>query len=195
LKITDVSYTGSYHATQAFPAERGPEFVFMGRSNVGKSSLINRLVGRRNIARTSNAPGKTRTANFYAVNNEFFFVDVPGYGFAHVSKTERGRWGSVIKDYLANRQSLRGVVHLLDIRHTPSTEDRETALTLRELQKPVCMVFNKVDKIKRGEVDTRIADHLRVLSVDERTAVVAFSADKGLGKSSLWAWIQDLLLL
>lgn len=195
MKVEHVSYVGSYVAKQPLPRDLGPEFVFVGRSNVGKSTLINVLVGRRNIARTSNAPGKTRTANFYSVNNTFCLVDVPGYGYAQVSRAERNRWRALIGDYLAGRESLLGVIHLLDVRHKPSLDDREISGILHDLGRPVCLVFNKIDKIKKREIDLSITRHLEVLTADAKSAVVAFSADTGVGKRPLWAWIEDLLSL
>ncbi len=195
MKIKDVTYVGSYASSQALPKALGPEVVFVGRSNVGKSTLINVLVGRRNIARTSNKPGKTRTANFYSVNEAFWFVDVPGYGYAKVSKSERARWRSLILSYLTKRDSLVGVVHLLDIRHKPSTEDQNLSQILRGVGKPVCFVFNKIDKVKRREIDLRIATHLDVLTAEAKDAVAAFSAETGSGKRAVWAWIEDVLSL
>ena len=195
MKIKDVSYIGSYAAGPDIPDGFGPEFVFIGRSNVGKSSLINVLVGRKNLARTSNTPGKTRTANLYTVNKTFCFVDVPGYGYAQVSKTERARWRKLIADYLGKRESLKGIVLLLDIRHKPSVDDRNVSEAIHELGKPVCFVFNKTDKVKKREIDNRIGRHLAVLTVDEKNAVVPFSADTGAGKQALWGWINGLLSL
>jgi GTP-binding protein len=195
VKIKDVTYIGSYASNEALPKALGPEVVFVGRSNVGKSTLINVLVGRRNIARTSNKPGKTRTANFYSVNEAFCLVDVPGYGYAKVSKTERARWHRLISGYLAERDSLAGVVQLLDIRHKPSAEDQSLSQILHELGKPVCFVFNKIDKVKKREIDPRIAGHLDVLTADAKDAVVAFSAETGSGKGAVWAWIDDVLSL
>ncbi len=193
MKIKTVSYLGSYGYHEGFPAALGPEFVFLGRSNVGKSSLINALVARKNVARTSNTPGKTRTANFYEVNDALYFVDLPGYGYARVSKTERTRWQGLIARYLDDRDALRGVVHLLDVRHTPTSEDRKTAEALREASRAVCLVFNKIDKIKEREIDTRVAAHLRALPVDDGAAVIPFSAGDGRGRAALWAWIRDCL--
>ena len=133
MKIKDIKYIGSYASSQSLPKGLGPEVVFIGRSNVGKSTLINTLIGRKNIARTSNKPGKTRTANFYTVNDTFCFVDVPGYGYAKVSKSERARWRRLIAGYLASREPLAGVVQLLDIRHDPSTEDKNVSEILHEV--------------------------------------------------------------
>ncbi|MEE9270188.1 MAG: ribosome biogenesis GTP-binding protein YihA/YsxC [Candidatus Krumholzibacteria bacterium] len=195
MKIKHVSYLGSYACDQPFPEGVGSEFAVVGRSNVGKSSLINTMVGRHNIARTSNTPGKTRTANFYPVNDRFCFVDLPGYGYAQVSKSERARWARLIESYLAERAALIGVIHLLDVRHAPSAGDQQTSAELRHSGKRVCVVFNKIDKIKRGQVNSRISTHLHALDLDERTAVVPFSAETGEGKGAVWAWIQAMLSL
>jgi GTP-binding protein len=195
MKIKQVEYIGSYGYEQPFPRPLGPEFVFVGRSNVGKSSVINTLVGRKNIARTSNTPGKTRTANFYGINDAFCFVDVPGYGYAKVSKVERARWRKLTDAYLESREVLRGVVLLLDVRHSPSVEDREVSSVLSQSDKPLCLVFTKVDKINKSRVDRQIAKHLQSLSVAGDTAVVPFSAEEGSGKGPLWGWIGELLSL
>ena len=193
MKVKSVTYVGSFGYKQALPRPLGPEFVFIGRSNVGKSSLINTLVGRKNVARTSNTPGKTRTANFYTINDAFCFVDVPGYGYAQVSKSERAQSQKLIATYIATRKALAGVIQLLDVRHAPSAADRDTAEILSESGKALCLVFNKIDKIKRPVVDREIASHLQGLSVDGATVVVPFSSETGAGKRELWAWIQDRL--
>jgi GTP-binding protein len=191
MKINTVTYLGSFAYAQEMPAPHGPEIVFLGRSNVGKSSLINTLVGRRNIARTSNTPGKTRTANYYSVNDAFCFVDMPGYGYAQVSKLERAQWQKLIAAYLAERKELRGIVQILDVRHSPSRDDRETAVAVGATGTRLCLVFNKIDKVKKTSVNQRIADHLSVLAVDPQTAVVPFSSETGEGKREMWAWISD----
>jgi GTP-binding protein len=195
MKIKSVTYLGSYVYAQEMPEPHGPEIVFLGRSNVGKSSLINTLVGRRNIARTSNTPGKTRTANYYSINAQFCFVDMPGYGYAQVSKTERAQWQKLIAAYLAERKELRGIVQLLDVRHSPSRDDKETTVTVCGTGKPLCLAFNKIDKVKKSSVNQRIADHLSALTVDPQTAVVPFSSETGEGKSEVWAWISDSFTL
>jgi GTP-binding protein len=190
VKIKSVSYVGSFADSRRFPRGPFPEIAFVGRSNVGKSSLINSLVGRKNIARTSNLPGKTRTANWYLVNGEFCFVDMPGYGYAKVSRDERSKWRQLIARYIREREHLEGVVQLLDIRHTPNDADREMAVSIEEAKKPLCLAFNKVDKIAKGKVHGEIARHLRALEVDRGTAVVAFSSQSGEGKDEMWTWIQ-----
>jgi GTP-binding protein len=189
VKIKSVSYAGSFGDARSLPRGTYPEIVFVGRSNVGKSSLINSLVGRKNVARTSNVPGKTRTANWYLVNEEFFFVDMPGYGYAKISREERVKWRDLIARYIRERERLEGVVHILDVRHTPTDADRETALSIQRAGRRLCLAFNKVDKVPRGKVRADITRHLRALDVGEDTAVVAFSSETGEGKDEMWAWI------
>ena len=193
MKVKSVSYLGSFGDARSFPRPRGPEITFVGRSNVGKSSLINTLLGRRNVARTSNTPGKTRTVNYYLVNEAFCFVDMPGYGYAQVSREERGGWGRLIAGYLAQREALCGVVQLLDVRHTPNDADRDLVLSVADTDKPFCLAFNKIDKVGRASVARNIADHLRALDVEEDTAVVAFSSETGEGKRELWSWIVEAM--
>ena len=192
MKIKSVEYIGSYVDADAFP-DVGPEFVFLGRSNVGKSSLINTLVNRKNVARTSNTPGKTRAANYYQVNESFTFVDMPGYGFAEVAKTERAKWERLINGYLKHRAPLCGVVLLLDIRHNAMKNDVEMAERLSEAGRPLCLVFNKTDKIKERDIDARIGAYLGAVEVDPGTAVVAFSSESGKGRREVLAWIEDQL--
>ena len=193
MKIKSLTFVGSFGYRQALPRPLGPEFVFIGRSNVGKSTFINALVGRKDLAHTSNAPGRTRAANFYSVNKQFCFVDCPGYGYAKVSRLERRNWQKLIGDYLTKRKALVGVVHLLDIRHTPTEEDRETAEMVGALGKGVCVVFTKIDKIKSSAVDRQIGEHLATLPLETTTAVVPFSSQSGQGRRAAWGWIEDLL--
>ena len=195
MKIKSLVFVGSFGYRQALPRPLGPEFVFIGRSNVGKSTFINALVGRKDLAHTSNSPGRTRSANFYSVNDQFCFVDVPGYGYASVSRLERRNWQKLITGYLKTRKALAGVVHLLDIRHTPTADDRETAELVRGLGKGVCIVFTKIDKIKPSAVDRQIAEHLATLPVEETSAAIAFSSQSGRGRRAAWAWIEDVLSL
>jgi GTP-binding protein len=191
VKVKTVSYVGSFDDARSFPRRHVPEIAFVGRSNVGKSSLINSLVGRRNLARTSNTPGKTRTANWYVVNDAFCFVDMPGYGYAKVSQEERLKWRKLITRYIADREALRGVVHLLDIRHSPNDADREIVFSIQRAEKRLCLAFNKVDKARKGSLRATIANHLRVLDIASSVAVVAFSAETGEGRRELWTWLLE----
>ena len=193
MRVKSVAYIGSFADPEALPRAGWPEIAFVGRSNVGKSSLINTLLGRRGVARTSNTPGKTRTANFFVVNDALCFVDMPGYGYARVSKEERSKWQTLIGRYLAKRETLRGVVHLLDVRHAPARSDIEFFIGLLDADRPRCLVFNKVDKLSRGSVRQTIAGHLRVLEPGPETAVIAFSSETGEGKNELWSWITNNL--
>jgi len=193
VRVETVAYVGSFADPGALPRTGWPEIAFVGRSNVGKSSLINTLLGRRGVARTSNKPGKTRTANFFVVNDSLCFVDMPGYGYAHVSKEERSTWRRLLERYLGGRETLRGVVHLLDVRHAPARSDVDFFRALAEAGRPCCLVFNKVDKLSRGSVRGAIAGHLRVLGPDPGTAVIAFSSETGEGRKELWSWITNNL--
>jgi GTP-binding protein len=191
VRVENVVYLGSFADPGSLPRPVRPEIAFVGRSNVGKSSLINALLGRRGVARTSNTPGKTRTANFYVVNDAFCFVDMPGYGYARVSKEERSKWRALVVRYLTEREALRGVVHLLDVRHTPAKSDIELFDSLADAGRRCCLAFNKVDKLGRGSVRGKIAEHLRVLEPEPGTAVIAFSSETGEGKRELWSWITE----
>lgn len=195
MKIKSLVFLGSFGYRQGLPRAIGPEIVFIGRSNVGKSTFINSLVGRKDLAHTSNSPGRTRAANFYSVNDQICFVDVPGYGYAKVSRLERRHWQKLITGYLTERKALVGVVHLFDIRHTPTEEDRETVELVQGLGRGVCIVFTKIDKIKPAAIDRQIAEHLATLPVKETSAVIAFSSQSGRGRRAAWAWIEDVLSL
>jgi GTP-binding protein len=193
--VDAVDFVGSFGYPQELPREGKPEIAFFGRSNVGKSTLINTLLGRRKAARTSKTPGKTRSANYFRINDRFFFVDMPGYGYAKVSKVEKKRWRTIIENYLQERGVARGVVQLLDIRREPTPEDIEMAVALSQSKRRLCLIFNKVDKFKRSEVEERIARSLEVLDVARETAIIPFSSKSGVGKRQLWLWIEDTLAL
>lgn len=193
MKVRSVSYVGSFTDARSFPRGAIPEISFLGRSNVGKSSIINSLLGRRGVARTSNTPGKTRTANWYLINDTFYFVDMPGYGYAKVPQEERSRWRALIQRYVADREALMGIVHLLDIRHTPNQADRDLAASVEKARKRLCLAFNKADKLGRNRIPGAIAEHLEALEVAKSTAVVAYSSETGAGRDELWTWIVESL--
>ena len=168
-----------------------PEVAFAGKSNVGKSSMINKITNRSKLARTSATPGKTRLINVYQVNGEINFIDLPGYGFAKVSKAEKLSWGKMMQDYFARTQDLCHVFHLVDIRHEPSTEDREMNVFLRQAGIPFTVVATKADKISRGARLKYIAPICRALAV-QPWQVIAFSSEDGTGREELLAKIEEV---
>ena len=165
------------------PAEL-PEVAFVGRSNVGKSSLLNRLVRRKAFARVSNTPGRTREINFFKVNERFVLADLPGYGYARISKERKAAWKPLIEGYLRHSPVLRGVVQLLDVRHDPTGDDRHMLDFLADLGVPTLIVFTKVDKLRAAERHTRIPALLDSLALDESQALV-FSSRTGEGRDEL----------
>jgi len=170
--LNSVSFVGSYPTADFVTQPPLPEVAFLGRSNVGKSSLLNRLTGRRALAHTSKAPGKTRTCNVYVADGKFYLVDLPGYGYARVSKTERHGFSKLITDYLSTRQSLAGVVWLLDIRREPSKEDEQMANLLVQAGVPTLVAVTKADKVSRGRRRERIASIVTAIEVPEEQVVV-----------------------
>ena len=175
----------------SFATKGCPEVAFAGKSNVGKSSMINKITNRSKLARTSATPGKTRLINVYQVNGEINFIDLPGYGFAKVSKAEKLSWGKMMQDYFARTQDLCHVFHLVDIRHEPSTEDREMNVFLRQAGIPFTVVATKADKISRGARLRYIAPICRALAV-QPWQVIAFSSEDGTGREELLAKIEEV---
>ncbi|HVZ76630.1 MAG TPA: ribosome biogenesis GTP-binding protein YihA/YsxC [Gemmatimonadaceae bacterium] len=178
-------------ATGWRPEPAGPEVAFSGRSNVGKSSLLNALVRRKKFARVSNTPGRTREINFFDVNHQFVLVDLPGYGYARISRERRAEWKPLIEGYLRRSHELRGIVQLLDSRHEPSTDDLEMFEFLAELGVPTIVVATKVDKLRPREVKARVAALAERVGVSE-DQVIPFSAMTGAGRDELAAAIVDL---
>ena len=172
-----------------YPEGGKPEIALAGRSNVGKSSLINAFLNRKNLARTSGTPGKTQTLNFYEVNGEWFFVDLPGYGYAKASKEDRARWGRFIESYLSKRKELAGVIQLVDLRHAPMDSDKTMGDWLQHYRIPVLVVGTKADKLPRGQWAKQIKQVRQGLALPEQVPAVAFSAVTGLGKDELGAWL------
>ena len=146
------------------PPESLPEICFAGRSNVGKSSLINGLLNRKKLARTSNVPGKTQQMNYYQIGDACFFVDLPGYGYAKVPIKERNRWGRNIREYLLNRKALKLIVHLVDVRHKPTTLDEDFIFWMASNQMPFCVLLSKADKISKNKVASAKADIKKILA-------------------------------
>ncbi|RQD69951.1 MAG: YihA family ribosome biogenesis GTP-binding protein [Tindallia sp. MSAO_Bac2] len=186
MKINEASFIGSYVKPEQFPEEAVPEIALAGRSNVGKSSLINTLLGRKKLAKTSGTPGKTRTINFYRINQHFFLVDLPGYGYAKVSKKERDSWGKMIENYLANRDTLREVVLLVDIRHDPSEDDRIMYEWIRYQGFGQLVVATKADKLSRSRQIQQMRRIKTKLGMPESAIILPFSSLKKTGIDEVW---------
>ncbi len=192
MEVHNVEITTSAVKPSQYPQTDIPEIAFVGRSNVGKSSLTNSLINRRSFARTSSQPGKTQTLNFYKVEEQVFFVDVPGYGYAKVSKKMREEFGQMIETYLTERPQLKGVISLLDARHEPSEEDIAMYNWLTYYNIPVLVVATKADKIARGKWNKAESVIKKALEFDRETsAFQMFSAVTKSGKDEVWAWIED----
>jgi len=195
MKITNLQFIGTYGYPHKLPHDRRPEVALFGRSNVGKSSLINTLLNRRGAARISKSPGKTRSANYYLINDRFYFVDMPGYGYAKVSKAEIARWAKIYDTYIEDGDRNNGLVQLLDIRHDPTAADKELAARLARTSRPLCLVFSKSDKVKPSQINSRVGDILSHLDISQAAAAIPFSSVSGRGKKELWNWIRDVLSL
>jgi len=193
-RVVSAEFVTSAARLVDMPKDGLPEVAVVGRSNVGKSSLINALVNRKNLARTSGTPGKTQTVNFYRVNGLFFLVDLPGLGYAKVSKKQRETWGRLIRGYVRQRTELRLVVHLIDSRHEPTDADAEVASIVREYDRSYLVLLTKIDKLNQKE---RAASRRRVSLMLESQGleipIVATSALKRRGIEDAWGWIDTLL--
>ena len=179
--------------TSRLPENDQPEFAFAGRSNVGKSSLINALLSRKALARTSSQPGKTQTINFYHINDEFYFVDLPGYGYAKVSREIQAKWGKMIENYLNGSKQLKLVFLLVDIRHEPSENDKNMyAWVLDSGFKPV-VIATKLDKIKRSQKDKQLKLIRNGLGLDADSVLIPFSAETRQGCEEIWQLMESCL--
>ncbi len=168
-----------------YPVDQKPEFVLLGRSNVGKSTFINTLLNRKNIAYVSSSPGKTQTLNFYLINQSFYFVDVPGYGYARVSKTKRALFGTMIERYLSEREPLKQAFLLLDLRHTPSKEDITMVEFLNYLSLPFTIIATKADKLSNNQQQKQLKVLKETLPLDEYTDIIPFSSVTKLNRDLL----------
>jgi GTP-binding protein len=185
LVIRDLEFLGGMAEAGGWRPEAGlPEIAFAGRSNVGKSSLLNRLVRRKAFARVSNTPGRTRELNFFLVNATFVLVDLPGYGYARVSKSRRAEWRPLIEGYLRASPALRGIVQLLDVRHAPTDDDRQLFDLLADIGVPAIVVVTKIDKLAKPHVRERLHALAVELELDE-DQMVPFSAVTGEGRDEL----------
>ncbi len=192
MKIHSAKLFASAASPSQFPPPEFPEIAFAGRSNVGKSTLINSLLSRKKLVKTSSTPGKTQLINFFAINQTFCLVDLPGYGFAKVPENMRMRWRHLIESYLADRQKLQGVVLIVDIRHGSTAQDRQLREWLAHHQRPVLVVAGKSDKLNRGQTAKQLELIRKELQLEDRP--VPHSSLNKSGRGEIWTrlreWIQ-----
>jgi GTP-binding protein len=186
MKITSAEFVLSSFSKEHWVTDGLPEIAFLGRSNVGKSSLINSLLMRKGLARTSNTPGRTQSINFFLINGSFYFADLPGYGYAKVSKVMRADWGKMAEEYLAQRGELALCVQLIDSRHKPSPLDVQLNEWLVFNDKPHIIVATKADKLSKNEMQKSLKSAREVFT---DTPIIAYSAQSGIGREQLWSAI------
>jgi GTP-binding protein len=192
MKITSAEFITSVYPQGKYPAANYPEVAFAGRSNVGKSSLINTMVNRKGLARTSASPGKTQSINFYLINQAFYLVDLPGYGYARVPRQVQRQWSPLIEEYCRTRKKLRIVIVILDARIPPTPLDRALIQWLADLSLPTLIVMTKIDKLSKNksvQARRQIAEGLAI----SPEVISPFSAHTGVGKKELWQRITQLL--
>ena len=194
MKINNVSLAAVAAVPSQYPEEIRPEVAFVGRSNVGKSSLINCLMNRKALARVSQSPGKTRTINFYDIENKIYFVDLPGYGYAKAPKDEIARWGPMIEKYLTGRENLKAIVQLIDLRHPPSKLDLQMVEWLRHYNVQIIFVLTKMDKINRSQVPKHVKIIREGVGASSDTIIVPFSSETKQGREELLAVIEKITL-
>lgn len=195
MKITSAEFISSYADVNKCPTDGRPEFAFIGRSNVGKSSLINMLTNSRSLAKTSSTPGKTQTINHFLINGSWYLVDLPGYGYANVSKSTKAGFGKIIENYVASRQSLSCLFILIDSRLNPQPSDLDFIQLAGSKEVPLALVFTKIDKLKRNELQKNLKQYEKTLLTrwEELPTIVLTSASERAGKDELLALIEDAL--
>ena len=176
-----------------YPQDELPEIAFAGRSNVGKSSFINSMIDRANLARTSGKPGKTRTINFYIINDNFRFVDLPGYGYAIASKTEKEKWGEIIERYLTDRKNLKEVVLIVDIRHEPTDQDLMMYQWIKSFGYTGIVIATKADKISKGNWQKHVNIIKKKLEIKDINLIIPYSSEKKINKDKVWEVFQGIL--
>jgi GTP-binding protein len=191
MKVTSAEFLKSAFKEEDWPSDRQPEIAFLGRSNVGKSSLINSLLGVRGLARTSSTPGRTQSLNFFSINDSFRFVDLPGFGYAKVPRELKSTWGEMVTSYLANRRQLVLSIHIVDSRHEPTNQDLQLHEWLDYGNKPQLIVATKSDKLSNNELRKSLEHIARVLTIDK---VMAYSAKTSRGRDELWRAIKSAIV-
>lgn len=190
MKIHSAEFIKSAFEQAHWTTDGLPEISFLGRSNVGKSSLINSLLGRKGLARTSNTPGRTQSINFFLINERFYFVDLPGYGYARVSKTMRADWGVMAEEYLSEREELKLSIQLIDARHKPTKLDDQLNEWLVFNQKNHIVVATKADKLSTNSLNKSLKE---IKTTFRKSKIIAYSSVSGLGKDAVWQEINDAL--
>ena len=193
--IKNPKFEVSAVSPKQYPKNGLPEIVLVGKSNVGKSSFINTMINRKNLARTSSEPGKTRQINFYNIDNSFYFVDLPGYGYSKMSKKEQEQVGKFIEEYLFNRKEISLIIFLIDIRHSPSANDRLMYNYIISSGLPFIILANKADKIAITKVDNAVLDLQKQINPIGDITTLPFSSERKIYKDSVWSIIDDYLNL
>ncbi len=193
MKINNVELSISAVRQSQYPNDNKKEFLLVGRSNVGKSSFINSIIERRNLARVSSKPGKTQTLNFYNINNDFYLVDVPGYGYASVSRETQEKFGKMIEEYIETRENLKRVFMLVDFRIKPTQDDLLMYNFLKYYNLPVTIVTTKVDKVSRNDRDKQVKLITETLDIKEGDKLVLFSIKTKLGKADIHKEIEEIV--
>lgn len=185
MNIQNTEFVISAAKKSDFPRDHLPQVVFAGRSNVGKSSVINCLLGRKNFARVGNSPGKTTHINYFLVDRQLYLVDLPGYGYAKVSQAERARWGRLIEQWFQDPSLMTLGVQIVDARHKPTADDCTMIECFKRSGKPYIVVANKLDKLKKSEIEPNLLQIRNTLQIDESVKVIPFSAEKKIGREEL----------
>lgn len=191
MKVNNAEFIISAVSPKQYPTTNLPEIALAGRSNVGKSSFINKMTNRKKLARTSSKPGKTQTLNYYKIEEKFYFVDVPGYGYAKVSKTERAKWGEMLETYFTQRGTLKLAICVVDFRHPPTNDDVQMYDFLKYYDIPVLILATKVDKIPRSKWNKHEKIIKDGFEMDAEDKLLTFSSETGLGMDEVWKYIEE----
>ncbi|MRG88360.1 ribosome biogenesis GTP-binding protein YihA/YsxC [Salinibacillus xinjiangensis] len=193
MKVNDVELVISAVREDQYPNDPLPEIALAGRSNVGKSSFINRMIQRKGMARISARPGKTQTLNFYLINQQLYFVDVPGYGYAKVSKKERQAWGKMMENYFSKRKELKLAVLIVDLRHNPTEDDLLMYDFLKHYEIPVLVIATKMDKVAKTKRPSHLKKIKEALDIEPEDQIIPFSSETGEGKDEAWGAIRSFV--
>jgi len=190
VNVNNVNLEAVAVKKEQYPKTNMPEIAFVGKSNVGKSSLINTMVNRKSLARTSSSPGKTRTINFYNIEDKLYFVDLPGYGYAKAPKTEIEKWGKIIEDYITKRLQLKFIILLVDIRHKPGENDIIMYNWLKHYKYKIIIAATKSDKLKRSQINKYISVIVKSFNLNKNDIIIPFSSLNKSGREELWEVIE-----